>query len=346
MNGILTISLDFELHWGGFEKWPLEKHISGRESPPSKPYLNQYFLNTRKVIPEMLDLFVKYETHVTWAGVGMLMHEDRVSLEKNFPLVQPSYFHKELSAYHFIDRNGIGKSENDDPYHFADSLVKQIVSTPYQELGSHTFSHYYCNEPGQSVEQFRADLQAAQKAASKYGVTLRSLVFPRNQFNDSYLKICHEEGFLCVRSNPADWFWYIDTRHESMWKRLNRGLDAYFPLGNKNTYPLQAISFRPGFPLSIPASRLLRPYRPQELFLNRFKINRILSEMEAAARAGEVYHLWWHPHNFGHHPEESLLELEKILKGFEYCRTTWNMVGMTMSELAESRLAIHGDEIA
>jgi peptidoglycan/xylan/chitin deacetylase (PgdA/CDA1 family) len=346
MNGIFTISLDFELHWGGFEKWPLEKKISGWEGHTNGRTFNQYFLNTRKVILEMLRLFTKYEAHVTWAGVGMLMHKDRVSLENNFPVLQPSYRQEELSAYQFIQYKGIGNGEVDDPYHYADSLVKQIVTTPYQELGSHTFSHYYCNEPGQTIEQFRADLRAAQRAASKYGVTLRSLVFPRNQFNDSYLKICSEEGFLCVRSNPADWFWHIGTRHESTWKRLNRGLDAYFPLGSKNTYPLQAISFRPGFPLCIPASRLLRPYRPQELFLNLFKINRIVSEMEAAARAGEVYHLWWHPHNFGHYPEESLRGLEKILKGFEHCRTKWDMAGMTMSEVAESRLTIHGDEIA
>jgi hypothetical protein len=32
-------------------------------------------------------------------------------------------------------------------------------------LASHTFSHYYCNEVGQTATQFREDLKAAQQAA-------------------------------------------------------------------------------------------------------------------------------------------------------------------------------------
>ena len=69
MPGILTISLDFELHWGGFEKWPL-----GVKDGDS---YNQYFLNTRQVIPKMLELFAEHEVHVTWATVGMLFHESK-----------------------------------------------------------------------------------------------------------------------------------------------------------------------------------------------------------------------------------------------------------------------------
>lgn len=311
----------------------MEISDSGFRISDSTAY-NRYFLNTRAVIPKMLQLFEHHKVHVTWAGVGMLMHENKKTLVSNFPSLKPAYVHDELSAYRYIETQGIGEDERDDPFHYAFSLVKMILETPYQELGSHTFAHYYCNEEGQTLEQFRADLKAAQKAASAYGVQLQSLVFPRNQFNDAYLKVCFEEGFTNVRSNPVDWFWKIDTRNESMWKRLNRGLDAYFPVGSKNTFSLSALEVRPGFPVCIPASRLLRPYRPKELMLNQFKIKRILTEMEQAARLNEVYHLWWHPHNFGWYPEESLDGLKVILKHYQTLKQTYDMRSLSMGEIA------------
>jgi peptidoglycan/xylan/chitin deacetylase (PgdA/CDA1 family) len=324
MKGIFTISLDFELHWGGFEKWPLHKY-------------KEYFLNTRKTIPRMLASFKQYDVHVTWATVGLLFFEDREQLVQGSPRRKPQYEIPELSAYHYIETQGIGRDEADDPFHFAPSLVSQIISTPGQELATHTFAHYYCNEAGQSVDDFRDDLDAAQRAANKYGQKLRSLVFPRNQFNEAYLRVCHESGIKVVRSNPLDWFWNIDsTQSESYWKRLNRGADAYLPVGRRNTYRLEALSRMDGIPLSLPASRLLRPYRPKEGFLNTLKIERIKSEMTRAARNGEVYHLWWHPHNFGSYPDQSLAGLSIILDHFDYCRGKYGMVSLNMGEISDS----------
>ncbi|MBT1688321.1 polysaccharide deacetylase family protein [Dawidia soli] len=331
-NGLFTISLDFELHWGGFEKWPLQQY-------------RQYFMNTRKTIPSMLRAFQRYEVHVTWATVGMLMPASRRDAELLYPAAKPAYQQPTLSAYHYIRQSGIGEDESTDPFHFAASLVKEILRTPHQELGSHTFSHYYCNEAGQTVGQFRADLQAAQRAAALCNTRLTSLVFPRNQFNEDYLRVCYEEGFTAVRDNPRDWFWNIrSTQNESRWKRLNRGADAYIPLGKKNTYDLASVAVQPGLPLCLPASRLLRPYDPAEYFLNDMKISRICHEMERAARNSEVYHLWWHPHNFGNYPEQSMKALEKILQHFDYCRKLYHMSSATMGETADLIYQMHGKD--
>lgn len=326
-KGTFIISLDFELHWGGFEKWALENY-------------SQYFMNTRMVIPKMLELFDSHGVHVTWATVGLLFHKSRQSMLNHFPEQRPSYQHSELSAYNYIEKIGIGNDEKDDPLHYASSLIDQIVNTPNQELASHTFAHYYCNEAGQTLEQFRDDLKAAQRAAADYGKKLRSLVFPRNQFNEDYLRVCAEEGFTSVRDNPRDWFWNIrSTQAESRWKRLNRGADAYLPIGKKNTYRMDSVASVDGLPLCIPASRLLRPYRPSELFLNDMKIARINSEMERAAVRGEVYHLWWHPHNFGSFPVESIKGLQTILINFERCRNKYGMESLGMGEVADRVLA-------
>lgn len=323
MKGTLIISLDFELHWGGFEKWPL-------------PNYQNYFLNTRNVIPQMLRMFAQHEVHVTWATVGMLFHESKAELIANTPDLKPSYLNKNLSAYEYIRTRGTGDSESDDPFHFAPSLIRQIVSTPFQELATHTFAHFYCNEPGQTVEQFRQDMKAAQRVAANYGAKLTSLVFPRNQFNDDYLHVCFQEGIRAVRSNPLDWFWNIQsTQAESKWKRLNRGLDAYLPIGKRNTYKLESLRVKTGLPVCIPASRLLRPYNPKELFLNTMKISRIKAEMERAARKDEVYHLWWHPHNFGNYPTESIHALTQILEHFDHCRNVYGMQSLSMTQAAQ-----------
>jgi peptidoglycan/xylan/chitin deacetylase (PgdA/CDA1 family) len=330
MKGIFTISLDFELHWGGFEKWPLSGY-------------RQYFLNTREVIPRMLELFSLYEVHVTWATVGMLFNRTRDELLANSPVHTPGYNEPQLSAYSYIQNVGIGDNERDDPFHFAPTLIEQIIKTPGQELASHTYAHFYCNEPGQTPEQFRADLMAAQKAASVFDRTLTSLVFPRNQFNDQYLRICYETGITAVRSNPRDWFWKIgSTQKESAWKRLNRGVDAYIPVGNVNSYALDSITWRDGYPLCIPASRLLRPYDPKELFLNAMKVKRIQDEMKSAAARSHLYHLWWHPHNFGLYPDQSLTALEKILKCYAECNRSFGMASKTMREVASLVEAHHG----
>jgi peptidoglycan/xylan/chitin deacetylase (PgdA/CDA1 family) len=323
MPGIFTISLDFELHWGGFEKWPLDKYRT-------------YFTNTRKVIPEMLRVFEDAGVHVTWATVGILMHRTKGELFKNFPPVKPQYREKQLSAYHYIEKQGIGTDESSDPFHFAPTLVEQIIATSGQELATHTFAHYYCNEPGQTIESFREDIKAAKRVAQTYGQNLRSLVFPRNQFNEEYLKACFEEGILIVRSNPLDWFWSIgSTQSESIWKRLNRGMDAYLPIGKRNTYRIDSLQPRKGMPLCLPASRLLRPYNPRELFLNSMKISRIKSEMTRAAQNGEVYHLWWHPHNFGSYPGESLSGLREIVQHYSECQKRFKMKSLSMGEIAD-----------
>jgi len=318
-----TISLDFELHWGGFEKWSLDEAKK------------QYFLNTRALIPNLLDLFEEHEVHVSWATVGLLMHENKEELKVNSPEIKPSYNLAHLSAYHFMQNTDIGKDEEEDPFHFADSLIREIAKRKGQELASHSFAHYYCNEKGQNTDQFDADCKAVQKAAKKYGKSLKSLVFPRNQFNKEYLEVCSENGIEIVRSNPVDWWWNTDdgALNESKWKRLNRGLDAYFNIGGKTSYGQKAIKKENGVYL-LPASRLLRPYNPKEIVLNQKKIHRIKNEMSRAAKMGEFYHLWWHPHNFGLFPEENMKGLKEILQHYSELKKKYEMQSLNMGEIA------------
>lgn len=314
-SGIFTISLDFELLWGIFDK------VGTKYNP-------KYFTNTRILIPKMLELFTKNEISVTWATVGMLFAENEEEWKSYSPEFQPSYRNKNLSAYEWAKANGIRSD-----VHFAPELIREILDTPFQELGSHTYAHYYTLMRGQSPEQFRQDLQATQKISEdKFGVRLTSLVFPRNHINELYLGICLEEGYEFVRGNPKSWFWQ-ETQHESFEKKLFRTADCFFQVGEKTSYAISEIRAFENEPLILPASRILRPYTPGNSVFNRVRILRILGEMEYAAKKNEAYHLWWHPHNFGNSPTDSMEELIQILDHFGKLKSKYGMLSMNMGDL-------------
>jgi|SRR5690348_10521992 len=151
-NGKFVISLDFELYWGV------------RDAVKLQDYKAQ-LRGVRKVIPLLLQLFKKYGINATFATVGFLFFKNKEELLSQLPCKKPAYQNDKLSPYlNWLDLQGT--HEEEDPFHFAPELIDQIVESG-QEIGSHTFSHYYCLEKGQTLETFKADLEAAKQIASK-----------------------------------------------------------------------------------------------------------------------------------------------------------------------------------
>ncbi len=315
-KGYLVISLDFELVWGVFDVVNLKSK-------------KKYFENTKIVIPEILDLFRANNIHATWATVGMLFNKNWEDWKINTPRELPKYANSSLSAYEFGNSN-----VNKDyltPF-FALDIIKQIFNTEGQELGTHTYSHYYCQEESQTAEQFKQDLTLAIKLADRNSVKLKSLVFPRNQLKQEYLKICKEHGILNVRSNPTDWYWN-SPKSNSLITKVARTADAYLNLGDKS-YKLEELRTDPDCPLEQPASRFLRPVEANNT-LRKLKLERIKKEMTLAAKKNRIYHLWWHPHNFGDNPIESLKDLKLIINHFNYLNKEYNYRSVNMAEIGE-----------
>ena len=317
-KGHLVISLDFELAWGVFDKINLEEK-------------ERYFLNTRKIIPEILDLFSQHNIHCTWATVGMLLNRSWEEWEQHFPEKLPTYQNQKLSAYSFAEKH---KEQEKEKYFFAPELVKKIISTPNQELATHTYAHYYCQEEGQNLEQFKSDLKAAIKVSQGYGVEMKSLVFPRNQFNEKYLKVCADLGIVTVRSNPDDWYWN-DAKTNSLAAKIFRTGDAYNIRAPSKSYAFSVLKKEGNMPLAQRASRFLRPYEKNNL-LHKLKMRKIKSEMKFAAKRKEIYHLWWHPHNFGDHPEESLKDLKELVEYYSILQKKFSFQSSSMREIAAS----------
>lgn len=318
--GVFCISLDFELHWGCFERM----NLNAAEQ--------QYFQNTRKLIPEKLKLFADNEMHVTWATVGMLFRNNKTSWEQHKPALLPTFQNPAVSAYEWINRHGFMGEE--DPYHFAPDLVNKIIETPYQELATHTYAHYFCLEAGQTKDQFREDMKMACEVALEKGITLRSLVLPRNQFNPDYLTVCTELGITSVRSSPDIWYWSPAT-HSSFMKKFFRAGDAYLKFQPIKMVYLKDIEVKEGYPVLLPSSRLYRPWMPNEPIKNKLKLRRILNEMTEAARKKAYYHIWWHPHNFGNNPRECINELKVIIEHFKKLKNKYGFESMTMEEITQ-----------
>ena len=57
--------------------------------------------------------------------------------------------------------------------------------------------------------------------------------------------------------------------------------------------------------------------------------------MTRAAKHNEVYHLWWHPHNFANNIDQNFENLETIFKHYQELNKSYNFKSCTMSNLAK-----------
>ena len=201
-------------------------------------------------------------------------------------------------------------------------------------------NHTGIPEKLKNSDAFDADLKAVNKVARRFNCKPVSLVFPRNQFNPDHLRICYLNGIKVVRSNPSTWFWSpIRDGGSNILRKVFRTGDAYIPMSTMRTsYPLSIIKHTEGEPLQLPASRLLRPWSPKYRFANKLALRRSIMELQTAAKLKECYHLWWHPENFGDHPEENMRDLQLLLEYYQKCKKSYGMKSWNMGEYATNLL--------
>jgi hypothetical protein len=320
--GGFVVSLDFELHWG------VRDHRSVAE-------YRDNLLGVRRAIPAILELFQRYGIRATWATVGFLFFEGLDDLKASLPNDLPVYHEARLNPYAALQE--VGRNEQEDPFHFAPSLIRKILAYEGQEVGTHTLSHFYVLAPGPTLGSFRADLRCAKSVASRYGIVLKSIVFPRNQISRKHLGICAEEGLMAYRSTDGDpW---VEKGNQSV-GRMVRLADSYIRLSDDGCvtpckdeeYPLVGVS----------SSRFLRPWSAGLRGFEQARLRRICRSMDAAAKTNQTFHLWWHPHNFGVNLEQNMEFLTKIAEHYTELnqRTGWS--SRSMSEVA--RNVMQGEE--
>ncbi|GGG48502.1 polysaccharide deacetylase family protein [Bizionia arctica] len=319
-NGYFVISLDFELHWGVFDKRSVAEYKENLE-------------NVKLVIPRLLDLADTYNINLTFATVGFLFNKNKQELLNNNPKLLPGYTNSKFSPYTKLET--IGENETEDEFHFASGLIDLIKKKKQHEISTHTYSHYYCLEDGQTEEQFEADLVAAISVASKKNINVKSIVFPRNQVNQKYLDICVKHGITSYRGVENHRIYNTLDRdyYKKQSTRALRLIDTYANLTGFNTYNIKKLNTTKNIS-NIPSSNFLRPYSKTLEFFEPLKINRVKRAMTYAAKNSEMFHLWWHPHNFGKHIDANFKGLETILKHYKYLNENYKFNSITMTKLA------------
>jgi len=325
-SGGFVISLDFELHWGVRDHLTVEQY---REN----------LLGVRQAIPAILDLFERFGIHATWATVGFLFFHTLDDLKAALPDELPRYDNPSLDPYAALSE--VGRNEDEDPFHFAPSLIRNILASEGQEVGTHTLSHFYTLAPGPTLESFRADLRAAKLIADQYGIMLKSIVFPRNQVSRQHVRICAEEGLIAYRSTEADpW----NEAGNGVLGKAMRFADSYLKLSGDgcvtpcidNEYPIVRVS----------QSSFLRSWSPVLREFEDVKLGRICASMDAAAKSNKIFHLWWHPHNFGMNLDENMAMLTRVVVHYAKINRQLHWPSLSMAEVAENVLHARRNPVA
>lgn len=334
MSGQFIVSLDFELHWGVFDQRTVDSY---RENLSNVP----------EVINRLLAMADKYDVKLTFATVGFLFAKDKQDLLNHLPKQQPTFVHERYSPYPLIE--SIGNSEEDDPFHYSHSLIKKIRDNGNHEISTHTFCHYYCHGLGQTVEQFADDLKSAIAIARQMDIKLESIIFPRNMIDLRYeqdlpyIETIYNLGFKSYRGKEKAFIYNIFTQkfyHGWYIFKIFRMIDAYSNITGMNTYNMDEL-YRKDLPLNIPSSRLLRAYNKKARFLEPLKVHRIISGMRHAAKNNEMFHLWWHPHNFGTHTDQNFKNLEAIFQEYSILNKKHGFMSETMTNLTNKVISKH-----
>lgn len=317
-TGAFVISLDFELRWG--------THLWD-----GKHNYDENILGAREAIPKMLSVFERYNIHVTWAIVGALFAEKREDLLRIVDNYFSSPEEREVMVSFIDECENLKEDEKSDPTHFALSLIKEIKRANNQEIGLHTFSHFFCLDNVDNNDFLKKDTLAALELMHTQGVYPTSFVFPKNQFTSNVLTDLYNAGLRNFRGNEAHVLYKeSSSAKETIFRRMLRLIDSYYNISGYHTYTLD--SCFEGQMFNIPSSRFLRPYCRSLRLFEKAKIARIKNAMTYASKHGEIYHLWFHPHNFGKNTNENMDNLKEICEHFQYLQKKYGFISCTMSE--------------
>ncbi len=311
-NGNLVISLDFEKMWGIHDGNNWDNSIN-------------YIENVNIIVPKILSLFKKYNISATWATVGILFlsnKDELINITKN--VEKPTYENQSFSAYtHFCC------IKNDDKVSFAPELIKNIMQTPNQEIASHTFSHYYCKEAGQTIDQFNDDLKLSIKVSKQNNVNVKTLVFPKNQYDNKCLEIAKNNGIKAFRGLEENW---INKIKNKKIRRFMLFVSTYLPIVRGECYNVNKIKKEELY--NIKSSFFFRAATKNKL-LELLKLKRVKKLMKRAAKKRLVCHIWFHPHNLSKNIELGLRQLENILKYYTKLSIKYNFKSININNLVE-----------
>jgi hypothetical protein len=308
-----VISLDFEMFWGV-------------EDTQSVAGYGRNVLGEWQAIPQMLARFHAHRVNVTWATVGAIMCRDYREWRARRRTATPA---ASGPAAHADVEDALVRQH--PKLFFARPLVERILETDGQELATHTYSHFYCKDADATPEGFLDDLARASSLAAEMGAGFRTIVFPRNQISQEFLAVLPAAGIRVYRGNAQHWLYRDgDAVPGGTAGRIMRFADAFVPLSGSCCRREQI----DGALVNVPASAFLYARSALAEPLMALRLRRIKQGMTEAARTGALFHLWWHPHNFGVNLGANLAMLEEVLLHYRRLADTLGMESRCMGAFA------------
>ena len=316
-RGVFTLSLDFELIWGS------------RDLVADPHGLDEMARVARaRVFDPLLRMFDRYGVIATWATVGALfLGEGRVDGGRLHPdLPNPAH------AWRPDWLAGVPSgTEAEHPAWYGRSLVEKLAEAG-QEVGCHAFTHAIFGDPGCSEAVADAELARAVAVAAELGITLRSMVFPRNI--EGHVHLLKRHGFHCWRGQEP--IWYRRTGTPVPLTRLAHLADVL-----RAARPVTVVPTQDDQGLwNIPASAVFAPVDGARRFIPmRQRVRRAQKGIDAAEARGEICHLYIHPINFATDPDRMLHGLDRVLAHAARRRDAGALDILSMGEIAASAAA-------
>jgi len=304
-TGVFLLSLDFEALWGA---------IGGLNKNEFNSFYN-HVKDDEKIVNTLLEVFAEYNIHATWATVGAMLCNNK---EEALQYVRNDIYYPkwDISIKQFIS------NIQEPSLFFMPNLVRTVASVQGQEIGSHTFSHYYGNELGVSDDLLKQEIESSKLIFSKEGYSIKSLIMPRNQVENLNTDILTQNGIIAVRGRNHS------PKRGALGRVINF-LDSYLPIF-QCTYALPVC---PGMGIvDLKASLFFRSFFKKLRVLEGLKLWRIKTAMTQAAKKGECFHLWFHPHNLGNNLEYNITTLKKIFKHYHNLSIKYGLQSLTMAE--------------
>lgn len=298
-TGYFIVSLDFESMWGAIGS----KDFEGFES-------RTRFEN--EIVDGLIDRFLKHKIHATWGVVGALTCKSK---EEMLDCFKKDIFYKEWGI-----RIQSIINHSDYRYYMPDK-VEMLSKVPFVEIASHTFSHAYFNSNSVLEDDANNELRLSKETLSKYG-DIQTIIFPRNQVNETRLKLLGKYGYSIYRGTIS-----------RLWNnKYLEYLNCYIPLSRKVSYSLDGIKEINGI-YNVPASMFLRFSKNSINLFEKLRICRIKYEMRRSAKKNLVFHLWFHPHNLGSNLERGFKLLDEILNYYDYLKKKYEYESLNMFEI-------------
>jgi len=289
-KGYFVISLDVEFAWGRIDN-PQQKEFY--------PLLEK----TSEVIKRLRVLFDLYNIPVTWACVGRLIEDPNNAtpaysseLSRYFPKINSQTIYSSKTPLNDVDNSFINRP---------DILIEIQQAKVAHEIATHTYNHMFFNEV-LDKSLIEEDLKAVTNLHSKIKHPAKSIIFPKNQEN--HFDLIKAAGIENYRGETVERFGYLPP----FFKKIARQLDAFLPVSPATVLPYTG----PNGLVNIPGTKL---FATSHLgFKKHYPVNMLaiksINGLKRAIRRKEVFHIWWHPFNFGFKTEEHFHALEKVLE--------------------------------